>query len=95
MQAKECHVLQYVVFGIHRCGLCVGGRTGRLETEGLDTCGVCGGDDSCIGCDNVVGSKKTSDACGACLGLEDESRDSKFQNWLGNKLHCTVTYFVS
>jgi len=95
VQAKECHVLQYVVFGIHRCGLCVGGRTGRLETEGLDTCGVCGGDDSCIGCDNVVGSKKTSDACGACLGLEDESRDSKFQNWLGNKLHCTVTYFVS
>jgi hypothetical protein len=70
------------MFGIHRCGFCVGGPTGRLETEGLDSCGVCGGDDSCVGCDNVVGSNKTSDACGACLGLEDESRDSRFQNWL-------------
>ena len=70
------------MFGIHRCGLCVGGRTGRLETEGLDSCGVCGGDDGCVGCDNVVGSNKMSDACGACLGPEDESRDSTFQNWL-------------
>jgi hypothetical protein len=75
------------MFGIHRCGLCVGGQTGRLETEGLDSCAVCGGDDSCVGCDNVVGSNKMSDACGACLALDDQSRDSKFLKWSGNKLH--------
>jgi hypothetical protein len=63
---------------ISRCGLCVGGETGRLVTEGLDSCKVCGGDDSCVGCDNVVGSSKKSDACGACLGLDDDLRDSKF-----------------
>jgi hypothetical protein len=55
---------------------------GWSETEGLDSCGVCGGNDSCVGCDTVVGSNKKSDACGACLGPEDESRDSKFWNWL-------------
>lgn len=77
MQARKYHVWEYVMFGIHRCGFCVGGQTGWLETEGLDSCAVCGGDDSCVGCDNVVGSNKMSDACGACLTLEDESRDSK------------------
>lgn len=61
-----------------RCGLCVGGETGRLDTEGMDSCNVCGGDNSCVGCDNVVGSNKVSDACGACLKLDDEMRDSKF-----------------
>jgi hypothetical protein len=55
----------------------VGGETGRLDTDGLDSCKVCGGDDSCVGCDNVVGSNKISDACGACLGLDDGLRDSK------------------
>jgi hypothetical protein len=39
---------------------------------------VCGGDNSCVGCDNVLGSNKMSDSCGACLELDDEMRDSKF-----------------
>lgn len=55
----------------------MGGETGRLDTDGLDSCEVCGGDDTCVGCDNVVGSSKMSDACGACLGLDDGLRDSK------------------
>jgi hypothetical protein len=44
----------------------------------MDSCKVCGGDNRCVGCDNVVGSNKISDACGACLEFDDEMRDSKF-----------------
>jgi hypothetical protein len=83
MQEDSTNDTKYMVFVIDiehfsRCGLCVGGETGHLDTDGMDSCKVCGGDNSCVGCDNVVGSNKTSDACGACLELDDEMRDSKF-----------------
>lgn len=33
-----------------------------------DSCGECGGDDSCIGCDGHRGSKLKYDECGVCGG---------------------------
>jgi hypothetical protein len=33
-----------------------------------DSCGECGGDDSCIGCDGHRGSKLKYDVCGICGG---------------------------
>ena len=60
-----------------RCGLCVGGTTGLPDNEGVDSCNICGGDGSCLGCDDVKDSNKISDACGACLEPESEMRDSK------------------
>ncbi|XP_050727563.1 uncharacterized protein LOC127004154 isoform X3 [Eriocheir sinensis] len=51
----------------NRCGVCVGGTTGLEESEGLDNCGVCYGDNNCIGCDNAPNSGKVLDRCGLCL----------------------------
>ncbi|KAJ4428200.1 hypothetical protein ANN_24215 [Periplaneta americana] len=58
------------------CGLCVGGQTGRADSEGLDRCNVCLGDNRCVGCDDVVGSNKVADACGACLAPDDAAQDN-------------------
>ena len=36
--------------------------------EIVDRCGVCGGDNACVGCDDVLNSGKVVDRCGVCGG---------------------------
>lgn len=49
------------------CGVCGGGNF--CGNDGIDACGVQGGDGSqCCGCDNVQGSNKKVDLCGICGG---------------------------
>lgn len=57
--------------------MCVGGTTGLEESEGLDNCGVCYGDNNCIGCDNAPNSGKVLDRCGLCLKPVSPLFDSK------------------
>lgn len=60
-----------------RCGVCVRGTTGLEEDEGLDDCGVCYGNNECIGCDNAFHSGKVFDRCGLCLKPDSPLFDSK------------------
>ncbi|XP_022081345.1 uncharacterized protein LOC110974195 [Acanthaster planci] len=55
------------------CGVCWGGSTGVLETEGVNVCGQCESSSvadvmSCAGCDGVPASGVEYDACGVCGG---------------------------
>ncbi|CAC9504940.1 serine peptidase, clan SB, family S8-like protein [Leishmania infantum JPCM5] len=42
--------------------------TSLSSVVSIDSCGVCGGDGLCRGCDGVPGSGATYDACGVCGG---------------------------
>lgn len=57
--------------------MCVGGTTGLEESEGLDDCGVCCGENDCIGCDNIPNSGKVLDRCGLCLKPDSPRFDGK------------------
>lgn len=46
---------------------CVGCIPGN-NTAQIDFCGICGGNNNCRGCDGVLGSGYTFDACGVCAG---------------------------
>ena len=49
------------------CGC--GWSAGHAELQ-CDTCGICGGDDECVGCDGLFMSGLVVDACGVCGGDE-------------------------
>eukprot|EP00794_Sanderia_malayensis_P018784 gene18784-20675_t len=52
----------------NKCGRCVGGNTTKPLTDGMDACGVCGGDNStCKDCNGTVNGEKRRDICGFCL----------------------------
>merc|ERR1712019_98255 len=60
----------------NKCGKCVGGKTGKKNTDGEDKCGICGGDDSsCKDCAGTINGDKTKDICGTCLSKTDKNRD--------------------
>lgn len=68
----------YVNFIFLRCGHCVGGLLAVDELEGLDRCGVCNGNSSCVGCDGMVNSTRRRDLCGMCLPPTAEQWNGKF-----------------
>lgn len=41
------------------------------EGKTKDSCGVCGGDDACVGCDGKAHSNMKTDSCGVCGGNDD------------------------
>ncbi|XP_048250869.1 uncharacterized protein LOC124143207 [Haliotis rufescens] len=56
----------------NKCGLCVGGQSGKLRTAGMDVCGVCDGDGStCNDCAGVPKGPSQLDSCGVCDGNND------------------------
>ena len=56
------------------------GVTGLNPTFGLDDCGVCDGNNSCVGCDGLKNSDKKQDKCGQCLNPTSEKWNSKLSN---------------
>ena len=62
---------------INKCGVCVGGKTGRAKTHGIDSCGVCNGKNkTCTDCAGVVHGKKRLDVYGNCLLEKDPTFDA-------------------
>ncbi|CAL4091012.1 unnamed protein product [Meganyctiphanes norvegica] len=53
------------------CGICVEGETEMNKDAGIDQCGVCGGQNECLGCDGKVDSTASIDLCGKCLKKSD------------------------
>ncbi|MDP7040112.1 MAG: hypothetical protein QGI45_13205, partial [Myxococcota bacterium] len=51
-------------------GSCTLMEAGKCDCAGnvLDSCGVCGGDNACLGCDGVANSGLVQDSCGVCGG---------------------------
>ncbi|XP_076330914.1 uncharacterized protein LOC143236500 [Tachypleus tridentatus] len=57
---------------LNSCGHCVGGNTGLLPDFGQDHCGVCHGNDECVGCDGIPNSGSILDSCGKCRSPDHE-----------------------
>ena len=69
---KDCNKDCFGRAFLNKCGVCVGGRTGVIEQEGVDKCGVCHGDNTtCSGCDGKVLSGKVLDRCNNCLRMDN------------------------
>ena len=56
---------------LNECGICTGGTTGLSANEGIDACGVCGGDGStCTDCAGVAFGESVT-VCGQCVAKGD------------------------
>ena len=60
-----------------RCGICVVDTKEQEENDAMDECGVCYGENACLGCDNVPYSGKVMDRCGLCLKPDSPLFNSK------------------
>ncbi|OWF41813.1 hypothetical protein KP79_PYT14040 [Mizuhopecten yessoensis] len=63
---------------LNKCQRCYGGNTTKTKTEGLDRCGTCDGDGSCVdSCDGIPNGPKKIDTCGRCLDQKSTDFNSK------------------
>lgn len=53
------------------CGVCA-------NSSRKDKCGICFGNNDCVGCDGEVWSGATEDACGDCLMPDDPNFNGKY-----------------
>ena len=71
----------------YRCEHCVLGNTGLLEDHGINACGTCGVDTSCVDCSGLAHGSHIVDTCGNCLLPEDPTFNTgkNVLDWLASK----------
>ena len=73
----------------------MGGNTSKTENDGMDACGMCGGDgSSCADCAQVPNGGKSVDICGVCNFPNDTNRDTSCSELGNHFLLLDILFFV-